>query len=225
MLAVILKRLLPLLPYLLAAAAIAYVLYLLYSAIWQRGFDAKAELDAPVILRLETDLKGARAQIDGFKTTVANMASAYKTAEAQLKTDYESLLKQQRDELAAKDRRIRTLKEKLKNAAQDFVPPRADAGCIVNRGFVQYHDLAADSNTPAEAFAVPPGGPADAGEPSGVALSAVAATVGDNYATCHGIRQKLLMWQGWYPKAKEAYDSAAKAAGTFTTVQPLPVAP
>ncbi|MGD7330267.1 hypothetical protein, partial [Ralstonia pseudosolanacearum] len=56
-----------------------------------------------------------------------------------------------------------------------YVPIQADASCVVPRGFVRLHDAAA-----ADAVPDPGAGDADAA-PSGVALSAVAGTVADNY--------------------------------------------
>ena len=60
---------------------------------------------------------------------------------------------------------------------------------------VRLHDAAAAGR---ELPAVPDraGEPADA--PSGVALSAVAATVAANYGLCNGFREQLNGWRAWY---------------------------
>ncbi|QOK96348.1 hypothetical protein HF909_07815 [Ralstonia pseudosolanacearum] len=66
-----------------------------------------------------------------------------------------------------------------------YVPIQADASCVVPRGFVRLHDGAA-------AGAVPDPGAGDAdAAPSGVALSAVAATVADNYTDSHANSEQL----------------------------------
>jgi len=71
-----------------------------------------------------------------------------------------------------------------------YVPASADAACIVPAGFVRLHDAAAQSVIP------DPTGPADA-QASGLALSAVAGIVVDNYTTCHAIAEQLTALQDW----------------------------
>jgi hypothetical protein len=71
-----------------------------------------------------------------------------------------------------------------------YVTAQADAACSVPVGFVRVHDAAASNDLP---------GPADAADaqPSGLALSAVAGTVVDNYATCHAAVEQLKALQAW----------------------------
>ncbi|MGA4418658.1 hypothetical protein ACI2UY_00590 [Ralstonia nicotianae] len=70
-----------------------------------------------------------------------------------------------------------------------YVPIQADASCVVPRGFVRLHDAAA-------AGAVPDPGAGDAdAAPSGVALSAVAGTVADNYTDSHANSEQLTALQ------------------------------
>lgn len=72
-----------------------------------------------------------------------------------------------------------------------YVTPQADAACVVPAGFVRLHDAAAAAEP------VPsPAGAADA-RPSGVALSAVAGTVADNYTTCQATAAQLIALQDW----------------------------
>ncbi|MGD7175754.1 hypothetical protein ACQCR1_26705, partial [Ralstonia pseudosolanacearum] len=70
-----------------------------------------------------------------------------------------------------------------------YVPIQADASCVVPRGFVRLHDAAA-----ADAVPDPGAGDADAA-PSGVALSAVAGTVADNYTDSHANSAQLTALQ------------------------------
>ncbi|MDC6286775.1 hypothetical protein PP731_25660, partial [Ralstonia solanacearum] len=70
-----------------------------------------------------------------------------------------------------------------------YVPVQADASCVVPRGFVRLHDAAA-------AGAVPDPGAGDAdAAPSGIALSAVAGTVADNYTDSHANSEQLARLQ------------------------------
>ncbi|KVE81030.1 hypothetical protein WI99_24985 [Burkholderia cepacia] len=69
-----------------------------------------------------------------------------------------------------------------------YVDREADRACVVPVGFVRVHDGAAAN--------VPLGDPGNAdAAPSGVALSAVAATVADNYTTCHENAEQLIALQ------------------------------
>lgn len=72
-----------------------------------------------------------------------------------------------------------------------YVSKAADAACPVPAGFVRLHD-AASGNLPAPE----PAGAADEAA-SGVALSAVAATVGENYTDCHANAEQLKQLQAW----------------------------
>jgi hypothetical protein len=72
------------------------------------------------------------------------------------------------------------------------VTPAADAACPVPAGFVRIHDAAA-AGLPAPD---PAAGDPDAPAP-GLALSTVADTVADNYATCHAITEQLTALQDW----------------------------
>ena len=77
--------------------------------------------------------------------------------------------------------RIRVIREKgdvIIKEVPKYVTPEADARCTVNTGFVRLHDAAAANEVPAAP------GIADA-SPAGIALSAVAETVADNYQRCH----------------------------------------
>lgn len=67
-----------------------------------------------------------------------------------------------------------------------YVTAQADAQCAIPAGFVSVHDAAAQ-NVPLGEPAGDPDAPA-----AGVTLSAVAATVSDNYTTCHAIREQLI---------------------------------
>ena len=71
------------------------------------------------------------------------------------------------------------------------VTPKADAACVVPVGFVRIHDAAAANTAPQ-----PAAGDPDAPAP-GLALSAVAETVADNYTTCHATAEQLIALQAY----------------------------
>ena len=88
--------------------------------------------------------------------------------------------------------RVRTVQGKTSQIIKEvpiYVSASADAQCDVPAGFVRIHDAAA-SGQPATP------GAADAA-PSGVALSAIAETVADNYGTCRETAEQLRALQEW----------------------------
>ena len=78
-----------------------------------------------------------------------------------------------------------------------YVPAEADAACVLSRGFVRLHDAAAAGRLPQAA------GAADA-LPAGIALSAVAGTVADNYERCHENAEQLTALQSWIREMEKA---------------------
>ena len=89
--------------------------------------------------------------------------------------------------------RVRIVREKGKTIIQEvpvYVPVEADTACTIPRGFVRLHDAAAAGELP------DPAGDSDA-PAKGVALSAVARTVADNYQTCYENAEQLRALQIW----------------------------
>lgn len=81
-----------------------------------------------------------------------------------------------------------------------YVPAQADAGCTVPVGFVRLHDAAAADADPGNAAV----GTDDT--PAGIALSAVAGTVIENYSACHQTAAQLTALQSWVKKLVEGVD-------------------
>lgn len=89
-----------------------------------------------------------------------------------------------------KQAEIREVTKEIVREVPVFVPPEADAACVIPNGFVRVHDAAAQG--------VLPGAPAGTdAAPSGVALSSVASTVAGNYGICHECEAQLKALQGW----------------------------
>ena len=89
--------------------------------------------------------------------------------------------------------RVRVVREKGETIIREapvYVSAQADAACTINRGFVRLHDAAAAGELPE------PARDADAAA-TGLALSAVAATVAANYQTCHENAEQLRALQAW----------------------------
>ena len=88
--------------------------------------------------------------------------------------------------------RVQIIKERGATIIKEvpvYVSAKADAACTVNAGFVRVHDAAAKSLPAPE-----PAGAADEA-PSGVALSAVAATAAENYTSCNANAEQLTQLQ------------------------------
>lgn len=94
--------------------------------------------------------------------------------------------------------RVRTVRERGQTIIQKvpvYVTENSDAGCTVPAGFVRLHDDAAQ-NLPTPADPADAAGHPDAPAP-GIALSDIAATVTDNYTTCHATAEQLTALQDW----------------------------
>ena len=94
--------------------------------------------------------------------------------------------------------RIRVVREKGETIIKEvpvYVPVQSDAACTINRGFVRLHDAAAAGELPE------PARDADAAA-AGIALSAVAGTVADNYQTCHENAEQLRALQAWISEVR-----------------------
>lgn len=91
---------------------------------------------------------------------------------------------------------VRTTGDTIIKEVPVYVTAEADAACVLSRGFVRLHDAAAAGRIPE------PAGGADA-SPAGIALSAVAGTVADNYGRCHENTEQLTALQDWV-RAQEA---------------------
>ena len=109
--------------------------------------------------------------------------------------------------------RVRVVREKGETIIKEvpvYVPVQADAACTINRGFVRLHDAAAQGVVPE------PAGDSDAAA-AGIALSAVAGTVADNYQRCHENAEQLKALQAWVAAMHEASTGAAPHLGSSTT--------
>lgn len=98
--------------------------------------------------------------------------------------------------------RVKIVREKGAEIVKEipvYVPVEADAACVLPRGFVRLHDAAADGQLS------DPAGPADAA-PAGIALSAAAETVADNYQRCHENAEQLIALQEWVRQMDRATD-------------------
>lgn len=73
-----------------------------------------------------------------------------------------------------------------------YVTAKSDAGCPIPVGFVRLHDAAAGNHELLPATAIGADDPA-----TGVTLSGVAVTVGENYTACNGLREQLIALQDW----------------------------
>jgi hypothetical protein len=99
---------------------------------------------------------------------------------------------------AAQDH-VRVVTRTLIRKVPTYVSIQADAGCTVPAGFRLLHDAAAAGLPPASDA---PRVAADA--PSGLALSAVADTVIENYGICHETAERLKGWQDWWGEVNQA---------------------
>ncbi|HWX66033.1 MAG TPA: hypothetical protein VNZ27_06320 [Rhodanobacter sp.] len=127
-------------------------------------------------------------RIDAAEARATAAEADVRTAQAQLAQ------KQSSDHIVVKYvDRVQVIHERGATITREipvYVTAQADAACTVPAGFVRVHDAAAANGLPG------PAGAADA-QPSGLALSAVAGTLVDNYTTCHAVAEQLIALQDW----------------------------
>lgn len=203
--------------YVLAVAAVGYAAY---DWAYSRGFDSR---DAEVT-ELRSQVKDLRAIIEAERRTKASQQEAYALALAKQEDENKAALAQATKTLDAAYKANRQLTEKINARVPQFISPRADAACVLPRGFVRLHDQAADGTLaqgPAQAVAVPAGGPTNDDAASGVALSAASAVIAENYGECRLRGEVIGAWQSWYASTFNAWKEAVKKQETFTVTVPV----
>ena len=129
------------------------------------------------------------AEVVKQSLTAARVEKAQAQATVQVVTEYVDRVKI-----------VRKVGETIIKEVPVYVPAQADAACVVPRGFVRLHDAAAQGVVPE------PAGYSDAA-PAGVALSAVAGTVAENYTACRANAEQLSALQSWILEMKESADA------------------
>lgn len=179
-----------------------------YSWVYHRG----AESRQPQILQLTQERDAYVAKV---KEQQQNFAKAITIMSAESNATLAVL-----DAKLTNAERRAAAKKVITKEVIKYVSPKADAACTVPIGFVRLHNLAAkNTNPPTPPSEVAASGFEDADTASGVALSTVASTLRDNYATCIDTSEKLEAWQYWYTESKASWD---KAAETINKVEAPP---
>ena len=132
------------------------------------------------------------AEVVKQSLTAARVEKAQAQATVQVVTEYVDRVKI-----------VRQAGETIIKEVPVYVPAQADAACVVPRGFVRLHDAAAQGVVPE------PAGNSDA-SPAGVALSAVAGTVAENYTACRANAEQLSALQSWILQMKESADAGRR---------------
>lgn len=139
----------------------------------------------------EAALKAAKADLRAARIVVDRTQDA-----AQITQDVAASVDQRQVE-------TRTIYRTITERIPVYVTPEIDRAYTVPYGFVRLHDAAAVGAAPTLPDGT--GQPADA--PSGIALSAVAGTVIDNYGQCYAWRDQLIGWQDWYRQQQAAWET------------------
>lgn len=132
------------------------------------------------------------AEVVKQSLTTARVEKAQAQATVQVVTEYVDRVKI-----------VRQAGETIIKEVPVYVPAQADAACVVPRGFVRLHDAAAQGVVPE------PAGNSDAA-PAGIALSAVAGTVAENYTACRANAEQLSALQSWILQMKESADAGRR---------------
>lgn len=158
-----------------AAGSLAVVL----GAWWWHTSKVEAAVDAErsrLMAQIEAERAANRAKVSEWVVEMVEREAKARTAYAKL---------------AAERREIFIT---LQKEVPVYVTSLADSRCIVPYGFVLHHDAAAAARAAPDPGAS--GGSVDAD--SGLALSAVAGTITENYAICHDAIAEVKRWREWY---------------------------
>ena len=145
-------------------------------------------------------LRDLIAASDARKAAVEAVKQANKTI---AKTQQSAVITQgvgERVEKAQVEIRYQT-REVVRNVPF-YVTKEADRRCDVPLGFVRLHDASATGKA-----AVPYGSGESADTPSGLVLSTVSSTVGENYGYARELEQQVIGWQSWYAEQKQAWEA------------------
>jgi hypothetical protein len=110
------------------------------------------------------------------------------------------------ERLDASEKKAQTVHTITKEITR-YVTKEADAACTIPVGFVRVHNATASADP--IGYMAASGDTHDA-EASGIALSEVAATVGDNYTECQLRGEVIDVWQSWYNRNKETFERTMK---------------
>lgn len=199
----------------------------LLASIWfaySWAYDRGAASRDPEVAELTHKLSKAESIIDAHTQTVLNQKAAYDTALSLLRAEAAITAADLRAKLDQSIARERKWKETRNATVTKFITPKGDSACTVPAGFVRLHNLTAkglDPGTSSEAASVPGGGPETADSPTTVKLSAVGATVADNYSECQSRLEVIEGWQMWYTRSLGTWRRAAEAASNYVAVTPL----
>lgn len=201
-------------------ALTAFGLHSLYNA----GVNAERARLLPRLNASEVRAGKAEDELLAARERSERQAQAHRVALAALASDQAALVAKSTGALDKSERAARKIKEQL-NDLFSFVSPQADSACTVPVGFVRLHDVSAqersDPARPTEGPAVSERRPSDANAPSGIALSAVAATVSTNYAECTARLEVIDAWQHWYEDSLSAWRRATVLQGEFALPETL----
>lgn len=206
--------------YLWGAVLIGGVGYGAYAWAYARGEASRA----PEVLRLTNERNEARGLLAEARETAKRQATAHATALDGLKAAQAKTLEEMTAKLDKSEAKAKKLKERLDAQVTDYISPKADAACIVPVGFVRFHNLSAEGGAStsgtAQGLTIPGSRPADADNPSGVALSTITRVVSSNYAECQARLEVVEAWQSWYAQSLTTWTKAVEEQGKFNVVVP-----
>jgi hypothetical protein len=188
-----------------------------YSYNWSYERGAASRNTEIVALKAERDV--ALGQVEDLNARIKRQQDAFTLATNGLKAELATVRTDLGKKLDDAERRAKIIRVK---EVPVYVTAKADAACTVPVGFVSLHNEAADPYATPPSSPIPGSGPPDVDAPSGVALSAVASTIRENYAECNARWEVIEAWQSWYGKAKGAYDRASAIINASPDFAPSP---
>ena len=213
--------------YLLIAAALGFVTYKAYSFVYDHAETKVTSKYKDRVFGLEVELKNKMNEITAIRRQrdeeVGKMASLVQDQVDFNKVGLQDMVEKIKDARS----RIDSLARLKPKEVVKYVSQIADSNCVIPNGFVFLYDKAigADARTSeskAAAIAFAASGPGNVDSSSGVTLSEVAENATENFREAADRGAIIQLWQGWYVKTKEYFDTVNKKYNILLTIPSAP---
>lgn len=207
--------------YVAGAVLIGFVLYKGYNWIYDRGVQAEQLRTERTIKKLTDERNIAVNKFKEYKGQYDDWVQNSKVAKEQFIREQAQTIANLEKSLAASNQRANDKKVIIREVAK-YIPAEVDGSVVLPFGFVRMYaeSLQGAAATDASLGAVSFGPQGNVGAPSGITLSQFADIAVTNNLNCVRYRERLTLWQTWYPATKTQYDAAIKVQAESVPTNP-----
>ena len=192
---------------LIATAALGYGVWCVYDAGAKSEIKNAQEIVAKGKEKADKAIADMQSKLTALEQEKEKWNADLDAAVSKAKDAQSSVLEGLKSKVAALEARGPIIKTVIKEVPK-YVTQTADASCTVTDGFVWMY------NYTLQADSVSGSGPANADAASGITISEVARTAGQNNDECVQRGAVIELWQEWYNKNKPLFDEMSKAANS-----------